>query len=207
MDVTEAVDRPPRRRGRVFLSAAVVAVLAGALVVVLATRDPAQDRATDSPLVGRAAPPLVADVVAPDEVAGTAFDLDRLRGQWVVVNFFATWCVPCQVEHPELVAFSERHGEVGDASVVSVVFEDSAEDVAAFFAENGGDWPIVDGGDVILDWAVAAVPESFLVTPEGVVAAKVTGGVTASGLDELIERVQGPERPDGEAARSGKAAG
>jgi cytochrome c biogenesis protein CcmG/thiol:disulfide interchange protein DsbE len=191
MDVTEAVDHPPRRRGMVLGIAALVAVLTVAFVAVLATSDPAQDRSTDSPLVGELAPPLAGEMIAPADAVGTAFDLDRLRGQWVVVNFFATWCVPCVVEHPELVEFSERHAAVGDASVVSVVFDDSAEDVATFFEENGGDWPVVDGERVILDWAVAAVPESFLVSPDGIVAAKITGGVTADALDDLIGQVQG----------------
>lgn len=194
MDVTEAVDHAPRSRGLVLGAAVVVAVIMVALVVVLATRDPAQDRVDESPLVGHVAPPLVGEVVAPEATAGSQFDLDRLRGQWVVVNFFATWCVPCVTEHPELIEFSERHAATGDASVASVVFDadENVDDIADFFADNGGDWPVVDGEDVILDWAVAAVPESFLVSPDGVVAAKITGGVTADGLDDLIAEVQQP---------------
>ena len=191
MDVTEAVDHPPRRRGMVLGVAVAVAVVTVALVAVLATREPAQDRSGDSPLVGELAPPLAGDMIAPADAVGTAFDLDRLRGQWVVVNFFATWCVPCVVEHPELVEFSRRHAEVRDASVVSVVFDDDTGDVAAFFEENGGAWPVIDGETAILDWAVAAVPESYLVSPDGVVAAKVTGGVTADALDDLIARFSG----------------
>ena len=191
MDVDEAVDRPPRPRGAVLAVSVVVAVLAVAFIVVLATRDPAQDRATDSPLVGEVTPPLAGDTITAAESEPPAFDLDRLRGQWVVVNFFATWCVPCRVEHPELIEFSERHAEVADASVVSVVFDDEPRAVADFFDENGGDWPVIDGGTVILDWAVAAVPESFLVAPDGIVAAKITGGVTADGLDDLLDRAQG----------------
>ncbi|HEY5887824.1 MAG TPA: TlpA disulfide reductase family protein [Acidimicrobiales bacterium] len=194
MDVTEAVDHAPRSRGLVLGAAVIVAVLMVALIVVLATRDPAQDRVDESPLVGHVAPPLVGETVAPEATAGTPFDLDRLRGQWVVVNFFATWCVPCVTEHPELIEFSRRHAASGDASVVSVVFDadEDIQDVADFFAENGGDWPVVDGEEVILDWAVAAVPESFLVSPDGIVAAKITGGVTADGLDDLIGEVQQP---------------
>ena len=188
MDLSEAV--PPRRR-LVLVASAVVAVLLVAFVVVLATREPAQNRVADSPLVGEVAPPIAGETIAPEATVGTPFDLDRLRGQWVVVNFFATWCVPCQTEHPELVEFSERHAAAGDASVVSVVFGDEASDVADFFAENGGDWAVVDGEGVILDWAVAAVPESFLVAPDGVVVAKVVGGVTADGLDDLLLEAQG----------------
>jgi cytochrome c biogenesis protein CcmG/thiol:disulfide interchange protein DsbE len=191
MDVVEAVDHAPQRRGLVLGIAITVGVVLVALIVVLATRDPAQDRTADSPLIGKVAPPIASDTIAPADSAGTPFDLDLQRGQWVVVNFFATWCTPCIQEHPELIEFSQRHQEVGDASVVSVVFDDSAEDVVDFFQENGGDWPVVDGDDVILDWAVAAVPESFLVDPDGRVVARLTGGVTADGLDELLGQAQG----------------
>jgi cytochrome c biogenesis protein CcmG/thiol:disulfide interchange protein DsbE len=181
MELDDAAVVPRPRRGIALVAAVVIAALLVPFVVVLATRDPATDRRTQSPLVGRAAPPIITTTLD-----GEAFDLDARRGQWVVVNFFATWCTPCRVEHPELVAFSESHADVGDASVVSVVFDDQPENVAAFFAEEGGSWPVVDGSGVILDWAVAQVPESFIVAPNGVVAAKVIGGVTEAGLDGLI---------------------
>jgi cytochrome c biogenesis protein CcmG/thiol:disulfide interchange protein DsbE len=191
MDVTEAVDHQPQRRGVVLGAAIAVAVVIAALIAVLATRDPATDRTNDSPLIGHIAPAVVGDTIATTDDAPPHFDLDLQRGQWVVVNFFATWCVPCIREHPELIEFEERHAEAGDASVVSVVFDDEASDVVDFFREHGGDWPVVDGEAVILDWAVAAVPESFIVDPDGRVAARVTGGVSADGLDALIERLQG----------------
>lgn len=179
-------ERPrPRRTG--LIAAVVVAVLLGGLVVVLATREPAQDRQADSPLIGRAAP-----AIEGTSLAGEEFDLDALRGKWVVVNFFATWCVPCRVEHPELVRFADAHEEAGDAAVVSVVFDDQPDEVQAFFEENGGEWPVVpgEGTGVILDYAVSGVPESFVVAPNGVVVAKVTGGVTAEGLDQIIADVE-----------------
>ena len=191
MDVTEAVDHAPQRRGLVLGASIAVAVVLIGLIVLLATRDPAGDRTNESPLIGKIAPPIAGQTIAPEASAGTAFDLDLQRGQWVVVNFFATWCVPCIQEHPELVEFSQRHADLGDASVVSVVFDDDQGAVVDFFRENGGDWPVVDGEDVILDWAVAAVPESFLVDPDGRVVARLTGGVTADGLDELLGQAQG----------------
>ncbi|MBA2281299.1 MAG: TlpA family protein disulfide reductase [Acidimicrobiia bacterium] len=178
-----------RRRGPV-LAAVGVLVFVALLVVVLATRQPAADRIAESPLLGQAAP----------AVAGTTLDGDRFsiadeQGRFVLVNFFATWCVPCQQEHDDLVAFSETHADRGDASVVSVVFDDATEDARAFFAENGGDWPVVvgDDGEIALDYGVLAVPESFLVAPDGSVLARVVGGVTAEGLESLLRRVQGLE--------------
>lgn len=186
MDVMEAVDAPGRR-GFVRWIAVVVAVVLVGLIVLLATRDPAGDRTNDSPLIGRIAPPVAGETIT----TGESYDLDLQRGQWVVVNFFATWCIPCIQEHPELIEFAERHAAAEDASVVSVVFDDRADQVEDFFRENGGDWPVVDGDEVILDWAVAAVPESFLVDPDGRVVARITGGVTADGLDALLREAQG----------------
>lgn len=183
--VTAVPPRRPRRTARV--AAVGVGVVVVLLLVLLATRDPATERATTSPLVGRAAPAIVGETVD-----GAAFDLDDLRGRWVVVNFFSTWCVPCRAEHPELVSFSRRHLQVDDARVVSVVFADEPEDVQGFFAAEGGEWPVVrdDDGRIALSYGVTGVPESFLVAPSGLVVQKINGGVTSVALDRLLASAQ-----------------
>lgn len=170
-----------RSRLATWLAGAVVAAML-ALVWVLATSDSALTKAAESPLVGRPAPLI--DAVALD---GEQFRLDDHRGRWVVVNYFATWCVPCRVEHPELVKFDQRHRVTGDARVVSVVFDDEAGDVTRFFEREGGDWPvIIDDGRIALAYGVAGIPESYLVDPDGFIVAKLVGGVEADGLDALI---------------------
>jgi cytochrome c biogenesis protein CcmG, thiol:disulfide interchange protein DsbE len=198
--VTDVVDQPDRvgdddaageddgtggpATGRVGLVvSAVVAVLVVALVVVLATREPATERRTDSPLLGKVAPALVGETLD-----GGSFDIDDHRGQWVVVNFFATWCAPCREEHPELVAFDEAHRTAGDAAVVSVVYDDRVDDVRDFFAERGGEWPvIVDGGLAAVGYGVVGVPETYLVAPSGFVVQKYTGGVTQDAIQADID--------------------
>jgi cytochrome c biogenesis protein CcmG/thiol:disulfide interchange protein DsbE len=176
-------------RRRPALWGAVAAGVALALfVVVLATREPATNRAVDSPLLGKPAPELAGDSV----LDGDTFDLRDEEGRWVLVNFFATWCEPCRKEHPELVRFAQDHQVADDARVVSVVFEDQADDVERWFRDNGGDWPVVDSpdGSIVVDWSVSGVPESYLVDPSGGVRAKIVGGVDAEKLDELLRRVQ-----------------
>jgi cytochrome c biogenesis protein CcmG/thiol:disulfide interchange protein DsbE len=189
-DEADAVGPQPetRRRGiRAAVLVVPVAVVLLVLIAVLATRDPATDRRVDSPLVGQSAPRISGTTLE-----GQEFDSSTYDGRWLVVNFFATWCVPCVKEHPELIAFDEGHREAGDANVVSVVFEDDADSVARFFERNGGDWPVVFGqSTVIADWGVSGVPESYIVDPGGVVAAKVVGGVTAAGLDQLLAELEG----------------
>jgi cytochrome c biogenesis protein CcmG/thiol:disulfide interchange protein DsbE len=161
-----------------------IAVALALLVGLLATRDPSSDRAVNGMAVGRVAP-----LTEGADLDGIWFDLDQHRGQWALVNFFSTTCVPCIDEHPELVRFSERHRAIGDALVVSVAFDDSVANVKAFFAENGGDWPVLTEGvgSLAVAYGVTAVPESYLVAPSGVVAAKLVGGVNADDLDQRIE--------------------
>ena len=76
----------------------------------------------------------------------------RCRGRWVVVNFFASWCPPCQQEQPELVAFAYQHRGPGDAALVGVVFDDAPRRRAAFMRSTGATWPaVVDpGGQIAL---------------------------------------------------------
>lgn len=183
---------PPPRRGRTaLLVSAVMVVLVAGIVATLATRQPATDRRATSPLVGNAAPALVGETLD-----GGAFDIDQHRGRWVVVNYFATWCVPCRVEHPELVAFDRAHSgsgaAPGDAVLVSVLYDDDTETAAQFFADQGGGWPVVIDRDarIATDWGVAGVPETYLVRPDGRVAVKLIGGVTRDGVERVMAEVE-----------------
>ena len=177
-------------RGRVALvSAIAVAVVLGALVAVLATSEPSTTRLAESPLLGRLAPPLAGD----DVLAREAFDLVDDAGSWVLVNFFATWCVPCVEEHDDLLAFSSAHAVGGDATVVSIVFSDKTDDVREFFERNGGDWPVLadEDGRIATDWGVTGVPESYLVAPNGEVRAKIVGGIELDRLERLLAEAKG----------------
>jgi cytochrome c biogenesis protein CcmG/thiol:disulfide interchange protein DsbE len=156
------------------------------LVILLATRQPASENVGRNPLLGRAVP-----AVAGTALDGRRVDIDSLRGKWVVVNFFATWCVPCRIEHPELVRFSEEHAEAGDAEVISIAYETEPQALREYFADEGGTWPVLVGDDarLALEFGVTGVPESFLVSPAGQVVAHFTG-VTAEGLNQAIAEVE-----------------
>ena len=186
--------RRPRARTVTLVALAVAAVTA-ILVVVLAAGDPQRGTLIGRSAVGKPAPPISGATLG-----GDFFDLDDHRGRWVVVNFFATWCASCIIEHPELVDFSERHA-AGDAIVVTVAFDDSPEAVRGFFEAAGGDWPVLAGdvGSVPVDYGVTAVPETYLVSPAGYVVDKLIGasGVTADQLDNRIAALEALADPAG----------
>jgi cytochrome c biogenesis protein CcmG/thiol:disulfide interchange protein DsbE len=163
-----------------------VGVVLVALVVVLATSKSLDSRGISSELLGDPVPH-----VAGTTLDGGSFDIDEQRGRWVVVNFFATWCTPCRIEHPELVRFTQEHEAVGDVEVVSVAFDDDAQSIREFFERNGGDWTVIpeDTSRVALEFGVTAVPESYVVDPNGIVVAKFEG-VTSAGLDEVVNATE-----------------
>jgi cytochrome c biogenesis protein CcmG/thiol:disulfide interchange protein DsbE len=182
----EASLAQPPRGGRAVLFVAVpMAVVMILLVAILITRDSAADRADSNPLIDKPAPAIVGTTLD-----GKPFDLDHLRGNWVVVNFFAQWCVPCQQEHPDLLSFAQRHKQANDGvQLISVVFNDDLEKVRQFFAQYGGDWPVVtgDSGRMGLDYSVVRVPDTYIVDPLGVVRARIPRPV--QNTDELDIRI------------------
>lgn len=165
------------------VSTAVGAILVGLIVLLALAGDETEDGPTS--LLGKRAP-----AVAGMTLDGEQYNIDDHRGSWVIVNFFATWCPGCVNEHPDLVELEQWGRQRGDLEIVSVVFNDPVEQVQEFFDQRGGEWPVLNNSDISVDYKVAQIPETFLVSPSGQVVVHVAGEVRAS---EVIRRIEETE--------------
>jgi cytochrome c biogenesis protein CcmG/thiol:disulfide interchange protein DsbE len=178
---------PPRRRRIAPLIVGVIAVVMAGLFVVLAGADADKSESADSPLIGRPAPEATGTL---DD--GTSFDLARRKGSWVVLNFFDPECIPCIQEHPELVQFSKDQESLGveGAELYSVITRGEKDEIDAFFAEEGGDWPAIysEFDEFPVAFGVAAVPETWIIDPSGVVQLRLISKVTAAQLNQILQQ-------------------
>lgn len=125
------------------------------------------------PWTGGATPALVAKTLD-----GREWRLADLRGRTVVVNFWATWCVPCVVEMPSLARLWERLAPVG-VEVVAVNFQENVARIEAFQKQYNVGLPVVRDHDGTLRraWQVNVFPTSFVIGPDQRIALRAVGEV------------------------------
>jgi thiol-disulfide isomerase/thioredoxin len=120
-------------------------------------------------------------------IDGKTFDLAAQRGHWVVVNFWATWCAPCLKEMPELAAFDR---ERDDVTVIGLAYDEiEIADLKAFLVDHPAGYPIalVDVYAPPKDFETPrGLPMTYLIAPDGAVAKKFLGPVSAKELAAAI---------------------
>lgn len=118
-------------------------------------------------------------------------------GRYVVVNFFASWCEPCADEAPLLNELQRRLDQRGTGTIVGVSWNDSSEDSRAFLREHGVRFPVVRDvdGAVARAYGITGLPETFVIDPDGNVAAlkrsQLTDEWLAAEVDPLLARPDG----------------
>jgi peroxiredoxin len=170
-----------RPRRRALYGALGVAALVVLLVAVLATRSVAPGTVTSSSLGGKMAPP----VAGTDIMTGKPISLRSLRGRYVLVDFFASWCAACQSEAPQIEALLFGARRSHDLSIIGVdSTSDTNADARAFLARTGATYPAITdpGGKIATEYGVASPPQSFLVSPSGRIIGWIPGGIVAKTL-------------------------
>lgn len=138
-----------------------------------------------SPLPGRPAPDF-----ALAGLNGDTLRLAELRGQVVVLNFWASWCIPCLQEHPLLVAADERWRDEG-LRIVGVVYQDTPTNARDWLREQGGTWRHVldPSSRLSIEYGLFGVPETYFINRHGVIEYKHIGPLTADVLSRWIPRL------------------
>lgn len=146
-------------------------------------------------LVGQPIPETVLPLLTGDQAGPGHLDLKTAGvGRPMLVNVFASWCLPCRVEHPRLMALQAR-----GVAVVGVAWKDDPVDTRAFLDELGDPYSMVlvdQEGRAGLDLGITGAPETFAVNAMGEVVAKFTGPlVDDAEVERLVAAIQAPARP------------
>jgi len=157
-------------------------VLVVPLLIFLAISFRFDPRFIESPLVGKEAPTFTLQ-----SLDGEVVDLATLRGQPVVINFWATWCQPCIYEHPYLIEMARQYE--GRAHFLGVIYQDEVAPIRRFLAQRGS-WgrTLVDPeAEVAIAFGVYGAPETFVVDPQGVIVRKITSAIDPRSLSQLLD--------------------
>ena len=176
-----------RRLGRTHLviAATLPLILMSALGAFLVWRAPA----VSPTAIGNVAPDLsLADL------DGNPIRMADLRGRPVIVNFWASWCVPCIEEFPVLRDAAARHADDG-LVIVGIVYRDRTEAARQFMASNGATWTAAMDPDerVAEAYEVVGPPETFFIGRDGTIVARHFGQFTATSLEAKIAAIMGGE--------------
>lgn len=153
-----------------------VALAAYFALALLSGRDPKE---LPSALLDKPAPAFdLAGLADGERLVGSA-----LHGEVVVLNFFASWCAPCRIEHPELLRLARQ----GNFSVVGIAYKDRPENSRRFLAELGDPYRRIGvdrDGRVGIDFGLYGVPETYVIDREGRIRKRIVGPLSPA----IVER-------------------
>ena len=143
-----------------------------------------------SALIGKPAPAVAVTRMDDAPLFG---DADLRDGEVALVNFWASWCVPCRVEHPNLERLSER-----GLTIYGVNYKDKPADAGRFLDELGNPYAAIGAdapGRMGIDWGVSGVPETFVIDGQGRIVMRHAGPITQRVIDNslrpALEKAQG----------------
>ncbi len=142
-----------------------------------------------SALIGKNAPAINLPAVPGTGRPGLS-DADLRKGGVTVVNYFASWCAPCRVEHPILRELAENDAlKAMGVRLVGVNYKDDPSNAARFLSEEGDPYAAIGmdaNGRVGIDWGLTGVPETFIVRGDGKIAYKFIGPLTEESLNATL---------------------
>jgi cytochrome c biogenesis protein CcmG/thiol:disulfide interchange protein DsbE len=182
---------PLGRRLVLTLPVAVAAVGGAAFLTLLermkhGTYDP---HAVPSPLIGKPVPNFTLPAQPPATTGISSAELVTAK-RWILVNFFASWCVPCQIEHPVLTELA-----AAGLPIWGIAYKDTVDAAKRFLTERGNPYTRLardETGRVGIDFGVYGVPETFLIDPHGIIRWRWAGALSDDVVrDQLFPLLRG----------------
>ena len=138
---------------------------------------------------------------APDFTAklnnGETFTLSDKKGQVILLNFWATWCLPCKAEMPDIQKLYEKSSTEGEDAVIvlgvaapNMGQEGSEEEIAAFMEEKGYTYPVLmdTEGELFASYGIMSFPTTFMIDRDGNVFGYVSGMLSADMMDSIVRQ-------------------
>ena len=173
---------PALRRLRYLVPVFLFVALAAALGVQLISGEPGK---VPSALIDKPVPEFALPPVQGFEHAGGFASADLGRGELALVNVFASWCGPCRVEHPLLMALAEA----GTVPLYGINYKDTPADAERWLGRLGNPYRLMGAdldGRAAIDWGVYGVPETFVVDGAGRIRHRHIGVLSRHDIDETI---------------------
>jgi len=179
-----------------FVSLLLIALTVAAVFWIVGANTPTDERAMTFAAPGPSAVTGPAPDISGPTTAGDTFRLADHKGKVVLVNFWATWCGPCRMEMPDLVALQKRFGPRG-FTVVGVSTDDGVplDRLRTFVTEAGLNYPVLlaPAGAQANYGGVPALPTSFLIDRQGNVVSGLEGATNEAALAPEIEKLLGAD--------------
>ncbi len=174
-----------RRQLLYLIPAVIFGVIAGNFLWgLISDRDP---REIPSVMIDQPVPEF--DLEPIEGMAGPGLKTaDLTGGQVTLVNFFASWCVPCRAEHPFLIELARRE----DIRLVGINYKNEPEEARAWLAQLGNPYAAIGAdttGRVGIDWGVYGLPETFLIDALGRIRYRHTGVIDAAALKKALQGI------------------
>ena len=160
----------------------VLALLALAVFFFISLNGPPPDQ-LPSMLLDKRAPPV--SLPALDARAKPFTSADLKSGHVTIVNLWASWCVPCRAEAPELQALASRQG----VALYGIVYKDTPQKARGFLDDIGNPFSRIDldaSGNAGIDWGITGVPETFVIDGKGIVRLRYPGPIVGNTLTDTI---------------------
>jgi thiol-disulfide isomerase/thioredoxin len=153
------------------------------LILVCAACAPVDTFPTSTPAAALLAPDFTATALT-----GEIYTLNALRGRWVILNFWATWCVPCVAEMPALQQIADTYEDT--VVLLGINLRETIETVAPFVSKHELRFPILIQPDdvMLLNYQVVGLPQTLLISPSGEIVYRQFGPLALDTFGQELER-------------------